>query len=574
MAYADGTFTSWRLNGPPIKRYPFGNSPIPDKYAVTYEQLGMILPANVSNHTAAYISGSNFLYYSSDFSNANWTKSLVTVSADNQASPLGAIEADVLLETASSGVHEAHQNYTFISGANVFSVFIRAQGRSWAYITADDGTSTKDAFFNISAGSVGTTSNCTTEIEDSLNGWYRCIVKFTAAAGSGYVRIALSTDGSTISYAGNTALGIVVWGADLDVGATARSPYFPTAASQVTLSSSPPLHPSDSLAFLTDESDPQISGGVAGQSRTYARVPKNQIFPGNQWFIRPVMHNIKSGSSYAVSFDEDQRYSWRFDSRKTITRVSSLNALTTTSALPSSNIMFVEGAHTLNLPANSSAATAVSQFNSVLTGLTQVSANVSQGFLSIVWTGTMTSITPPSGVEIVQLGSWIASFSSTGTQTTPATTTFDAASHGGVVGDRCALWAGDTLAGMGKVISVGGTGTFTVMTNDLIAANTLVTHCAFSTDATACYVNGPKLCTMKRTQIYYLPGVSLGIATYADIPDVTIYTDPISWFGRILAVPTGYAAISVADLTAWMGPILMQETAEVQMSDAIDTVTP
>lgn len=581
-SYYDGTFTTASQTGPRRPSYPFANQAIPSVYPVAYDRNMVVLPASYSPQMATRSTPTNYLTYSEQFDNAAWTKSATTISANADSNPdTGALTADRIFETAVTSTHYISQAYTATAVSHVYSVFVKDNGRSWVLLEYDDSAAAAHlCYFNISAGTVGTEALATGSILSCGNGWYRCSIAFTPSAGAGTAYVFVAFDGSTPSYAGDITLGIRAWGAQMTLSSSASVAYIPTTSASRT-GSAPNIElnetaeGSDPFAFLVNESAPEIDFALGRFTRRYARVPGDQIIPSNQWVNRPVMHNIKSGSSYAVSFEDDQRYSWRFDSRKSITRVSSINSVAGTSAMPSSNITFVEGGRTLNLPANSSAATVVSQFNSVLTGLTQVSANVSQGFMSVVWTGTMTSITPPSGVIITQLSSWIATFQSVGTQTTPSTTTFEtSAAHGAIVGDRVALWAGETLAGTGEVIAVGTTTSFGVMTNNLISANTLVTHCAFSSDADACYVNGPKLCTVKRTQKFYLPGVTTGITTYADVPDVTVYTDPISWLGRILAVPTGYAAISVSELESWEGPILTQETSEVQMTDAIDTVTP
>lgn len=575
-------FTVATQYGQRLPSYPFANAAIPDTLPVAYDRNMRVLVTSYSPQMATRTSVTNLLTYSEQFDNAAWTKTNTDITANSLANPSsGVVTADVMTETSANGVHDAGQLVTMTATPTVFFVFVRAfNGRSWIRMRVVDSAATSfTCFFNIVTGAVGTAGAGTTGTITSLgNLWYMCQIAFTPAAGVGAAYVNLSTDGSTISYAGDTSYGVTLWGAQVSP-ASGPVAYIATTSATRT-GSSPNLEinettgGADPFAFLVKETEPFMGLMIGRFSRRYARVPGDQITPANRWFNRPVMHNIRSGSSYMVSFDEAQKYSWLFTTRKSISRVSSYNASTAVSAMPSSNIVFVEGGRTLNLPANSSAATVVSQFNSVLTGLTQVSCNVSQGFLSVVWTGAMTSVTPPSGVVVTQLASWIATFSSTGTQTTPATTTFESSAHGGIVGDRCALWAGDALVGTGEVVAVGGSNTFTLMTNSLIAANTLITACAFSSDAAACYVNGPKLCTVKRTQKFYLPGVTTGITTYADIPDVTVYTDPISWLGRILAVPTGYAAIAVSELQPWEGPIMVQETSEVQMSDAIDTVTP
>lgn len=582
MAFYDGTFTTASQSGPKRPSYPFANQAIPDTYPVAYDRSMMVLPANYSPQMATRTTVTNLLTYSEQFDNAAWTKMDATIFPDTAFNPEnGTATADQILETATTAQHYVTRNVAAITAApTTLSVFSKANGRDWIYLQLSDSAATvKSAFFNLATGTVGTTSSgATTAINPVGNGWYRCSLCFTAPiAGGATLFMLTSTDGSTLSYLGDITKGLLLFGAQL-VTASSASAYISTTTTTRT-GSAPNIEVnestegSDPFAFLVNETPPDIDFMMGRFTRRYARVPGNQIIPSNQWFTRPVLHNIKSGTSYAVAFD-NQKYSWRFDSRVAITRLSSANAQTMVLALPSSNITFVEGGRTLNLPANSTAAFTVSQFGSVLTGLTGAAANAANGFLSVVWTGTMTSITPPSGVIVTGLSYFSATFQSTGTQTTPALTTFTVASHGGVVGDRVALWSGDDLKAMATVVSVGDANNFSVLTNDLPSANLLVNFCAFSSDATACYVNGPKLCTVKRTKKFYLPGVTSGITTYADIPDVTIYTDPISYLGRIIAVPTGYAAIAVSELDSWEGPILTQETSEVQMSDAIDTVTP
>ena len=328
-------------------------------------------------------------------------------------------------------------------------------------------------------------------------------------------------------------------------------------------------------AYLVDESVANPTAAIYNFYRKWSMVPGDQILPATRYFNRPIMDNVFSGSYYAVSFDALNNFSWVFSSRISIQAVNSIASVTSTQAMPSTNITFVEGSNTLNLAANSTAAQVYSAFASSLPGLTGIYVIVNTGSMAIFWNGTMSSVTPPTGVLISQYSAtYNVLLNTSGTTTTPATTVITAASHGGIVGDYVAFWNGKNLVGKATVTSVGDTNTFSVLAADFPSADAVVTHCGFSSDANACYVNGPKVCTVKRTQKYYLPGVTAGITTFADIPTQTIYTDPTSWLGRIIAVPTGFATIEVSDLSPWSGSILMQEIDQVQMEDAIDTVTP
>jgi hypothetical protein len=86
-------------------------------------------------------------------------------------------------------------------------------------------------------------------------------------------------------------------------------------------------------------------------------------------------------------------------------------------------------------------------------------------------------------------------------------------------------------------------------------------------------VNGPKECSVKRTTKFYLPGVTGGITTGADIPVVSTYADPLGWLSKIVSADN-YVAVATSDLTAFAGPILMKSYDEVQMSDALESRTP
>jgi hypothetical protein len=88
--------------------------------------------------------------------------------------------------------------------------------------------------------------------------------------------------------------------------------------------------PADPLAYLTAETDLTPSGpGLVRFARTYARIPTPQIIPTTRLFERPNLHGAKSGSTYAVSFD-DGATSWIFSSRLSISAIATLDRATKT----------------------------------------------------------------------------------------------------------------------------------------------------------------------------------------------------------------------------------------------------
>jgi hypothetical protein len=87
------------------------------------------------------------------------------------------------------------------------------------------------AFFDISQGVAGSANNCTSEIADVGNSWYRCSITFTPTAASSafsaLIGLATTDTGTVQVYTGDGESGIFIWGAQLEVGSTATE-YFPT----------------------------------------------------------------------------------------------------------------------------------------------------------------------------------------------------------------------------------------------------------------------------------------------------------------------------------------------------------
>ncbi|HYB97515.1 MAG TPA: hypothetical protein VEC57_00080 [Candidatus Limnocylindrales bacterium] len=162
----------------------------------------------------------NLLTSPNNLTNAAWTATNLTVTANALANPADSrVTASKALETVTNGEHKTAQSIAFFptTGYQV-SFYARALGRSYAYLSVSDGTTTYTAFFNVSTGVIGTVSNFTnTSIQAEPNGFFLCTATLTSSstAGSGSVALQVSTDGSTISYAGDVTKGLYFWGASL-----------------------------------------------------------------------------------------------------------------------------------------------------------------------------------------------------------------------------------------------------------------------------------------------------------------------------------------------------------------------
>lgn len=286
--YADGWWPGdIEVTTAPRTKYPFSNSALPDRYARTidrdYNVNRLAYIPKIANRT----SWTNLLTYSEAFDNAAWTKNATTVTADQIANPAdGLVTADLILETAATSNHNVLQASTVTATPTLWSVVAKAAGRGFILLRFQDSASGAfTAFFDISAGIFlsGAGGNSPGTVQPLGDGWYRCIMSFTPAAGAGQARIYLSPDGSTTLYAGDVTKGVYLWGAQVNAGASA-GPYIPTTNATRAVSS-PNVDAVDSqcgagdpFAYLIAETDPNnVNSLVALVTRTFARIPAPQV---------------------------------------------------------------------------------------------------------------------------------------------------------------------------------------------------------------------------------------------------------------------------------------------------------
>ena len=185
-------------------------------------------------------SSTNLLTYSQDFSNAAWSKARCSITSFAGIAPDGTQTMQLLVEdTTASNSHPTFRTVTgFVSGTSyTFYAYIKPYGRTQANLAVSNTAfpSTTNVYFDISAGTIVSSTNATGTITAVGNGVYRCTLTATASAsGSGDVYIQPAVSGSTI-YTGNGYSGIYIWGAQIEALAFATS-YIPTTTSTVTRS--------------------------------------------------------------------------------------------------------------------------------------------------------------------------------------------------------------------------------------------------------------------------------------------------------------------------------------------------
>ena len=178
----------------------------------------------------------NLLTYSSDYSNASWTKNTSTpVDSNVIISPDGTLNGSKISTLSSSGTWGIYKAYAGTTGQS-FSVYAKAGDASFLTLDTTAGINCY-AVFNLSTGSVVSSLANTASITPIGNGWYRCVMANTTI-NTGYVIIGVResyTSGNPWASTTGTGKGIYIWGAQLEAGSFATS-YIPTVASQVTRS--------------------------------------------------------------------------------------------------------------------------------------------------------------------------------------------------------------------------------------------------------------------------------------------------------------------------------------------------
>jgi hypothetical protein len=376
----------------PIPRFPFAETAIPETFTRSYDWEFQVPASNYVSRMAARTSWTNRLLSSEDFTNAAWTAANATLSTAAGTAPNGDATLNRLLETSATGEHSITQTAVVTAAATEASIFV-AGGLTRTRVKlsfTDSAAAVFSAVFDVVVGQAFALATGTTaRVLRMGDGQFQIVIRFTPAAGTGTLKLGMvSGAGTTVSFAGSTAAGAYLWGAQVNAGTD--SPYISTTTAARTVLA-PDRDPNDPFAYLVGEKDPKPSNSeYQTVLRTFCRIPRQQVVPNSRFVTKPDLPGTfpqVSGNSLIVRPDPNVAR-WTF---YTQTPVSS------DSGAPNSDFFPTSGTYTVTVGASTTAAitinatsdpqTEVNTLTSALNGLASVSARgsifVAGGFSTV-----------------------------------------------------------------------------------------------------------------------------------------------------------------------------------------------
>ena len=156
-------------------------------------------------------SPTNLLTNAQDFTNAAWTKTNLTATADTTAAPDGTVTADSLIPSASNSTdHSVKQTKTVVNGTGyTVRVAVKAKELTWAQLICT-GAITANVYVNLSTGAIESSVG-TVSVTDMGGGWYVLEITGTASTTSLVWQLKAWNNASGTTFAGNASDAIYAW---------------------------------------------------------------------------------------------------------------------------------------------------------------------------------------------------------------------------------------------------------------------------------------------------------------------------------------------------------------------------
>lgn len=177
----------------------------------------------------------NQLTYSEQFDNVGWSKTGVTISANNTTSPDGTQNADKLVSingATSCGILQYSLLSTSIN--YTYSTYVKKAGADWVQLIIITGVVAR-VWVNLTNGAIGTNNGnfSSVKVDAMGDGWYRISATFASTIIGTSIYIALADGDNIDAFTGNGTSGLFAWGAQLEPSSYPTS-YIPTTSASAT----------------------------------------------------------------------------------------------------------------------------------------------------------------------------------------------------------------------------------------------------------------------------------------------------------------------------------------------------
>ena len=169
--------------------------------------------------------GINQLTWSEQFDNAAWPITGATVTANTTLAPNGALTADTITENAAAGQHRFARTTPSLTAGQEWteSIYVkRGVGSRQFQLGLSGGGLVAKAYFDLDAGTVGFTDQCTATITPDLDGYYRVSLTATIATTGTHTLFLAMANGTTNgseTYTGDGVSSLIIWGNQFNPGA-------------------------------------------------------------------------------------------------------------------------------------------------------------------------------------------------------------------------------------------------------------------------------------------------------------------------------------------------------------------
>lgn len=175
----------------------------------------------------------NLLTYSQDLSNAAWSKSSASVTANSATAPDTTTTANTLLADGTSNPHNVVYAQTAVSVTRTYSVYAKAGTNNFFQIW---GTADANCYadFDLSTGTVGTVGSAfSASIVSVGSGWYRCIVTTSSATLASFANAIVTSSSAARNETNTLATSVYLWGAQVEQRSTVTA-YTVTTTAAIT----------------------------------------------------------------------------------------------------------------------------------------------------------------------------------------------------------------------------------------------------------------------------------------------------------------------------------------------------